>query len=179
MLFRSLSALKEESCDTFYVQGLLPPASPPRSKNCLKRVAVSDGITAPTVINKPAIETVETVGNNSLVRTKTRPRSVTEVQVSPTKDTAECPEITPSQAVNVEMLLELAGEDDISNISLDSQQMIGASGFCVDEQSLKSCFSLSLLSLFGISLRVFKVVLRPKTTKKIILFFFGFQNYVN
>ena len=25
----------------------------------------------------------------------------------------------------------------------------------------------------------FKVVLRPKTTKKIILFFFGFQNYVN
>ena len=24
-----------------------------------------------------------------------------------------------------------------------------------------------------------KVVLRPKTTKKIILFFFGFQNYVN
>ena len=26
---------------------------------------------------------------------------------------------------------------------------------------------------------IFKVVLRPKTTKKIILFFFGFQNYVN
>ena len=24
-----------------------------------------------------------------------------------------------------------------------------------------------------------KVVLRPKTTKKIIIFFFGFQNYVN
>ena len=90
-------------------------------------------MTAPTVINKPAVETVETVGNNSLVGTKTRPRSVTEVQVSATKDTAECPEITPSQAVNVEMLLELAGED-ISNISLDSQQMIGASGFCVDEQ---------------------------------------------
>ena len=73
------------------------------------------------------------VGNNSPVGTKARPRSVTEMQASSTKDTAECPEITPSQAVNVEMLLELAGED-ISNISLDSQQMIGASGFCVDEQ---------------------------------------------
>ena len=59
---------------------------------------------------------------------------MTEMQASPTKDTAECPEITPSQAVNVEMLLELAGEDDISNISVDSQQMIGVSGFCVDEQ---------------------------------------------
>ena len=59
---------------------------------------------------------------------------MTEMQASPTKDTAEYPEITPSQAVNVEMLLELAGEDDISNISVDSQQMIGASGFCVDEQ---------------------------------------------
>ena len=26
---------------------------------------------------------------------------------------------------------------------------------------------------------IFKVVLRPKTTKKIFLFFFEFQNYVN
>ena len=127
----SLSALKQESCETFYVQGLLPPASPRRSNNSLKRVAVSDGVTVPTVIDKPAIDPV---GNNSPVGTKTRPRSVIEVQVSPTKDTAECPEITPSQAVNVEMLLELAGEDDISNISVDSQQMIAASGFCVDEQ---------------------------------------------
>ena len=108
--------------------------SPPRSKNFVKKVAVSDGGTVPTITNKPAIDTVELVGNNSLEGTKARPRSVTEMQASPTKDTAECPEITPSQTVNVEMLLELAREDDISNISLDSQQMIGASGFCVDEQ---------------------------------------------
>ena len=27
--------------------------------------------------------------------------------------------------------------------------------------------------------KCFKVVLRPKTTTKIIVFFFGFQNYVN
>ena len=99
------------------------------------------------------------VCNNSLVGTKTRPRSVTEVQVSPTKDTAECPEITPSQAVNVEMLLELAGEDDISNISLDSQQMIGASGFCVDEQDqenqVKFFFSFFFFFFFNLNLSIF------------------------
>ena len=73
---------------------------------------------------------------------------MTEMQASPTKDTVECPEITPSQAVNVEMLLELAEEDDISNISVDSQQMTGASGFCVDEQDQKNQVKFFLIFFF-------------------------------
>ena len=40
-----------------------------------------------------------------------------------------------------------------------------------------SCFK-SLMSV-RLKSQILKVVLRPKTTKKIILFFFGFQNYVN
>lgn len=99
-------------------------------------------------MNKPAIDKVETVDNNSLVGTKTGQRSVTEMQVSPTKDTAECPEITPSQAVNVEMLLELAGDDDISSISVDSQQIIAASGFCVDEQDQENQVEFFFLFCF-------------------------------
>lgn len=95
------------------------------------------------------------MGNNSPVGTKTRPRSVIEVQVSPTKDTAECPEITPSQAVNVEMLLELAGEDDISNISVDSQQMIAASGFCVDEQDQENQVKFFFSFFFQVKLSIF------------------------
>ena len=80
---------------------------------------------------------------------------MTEMQTSPTKDTAECPEITPSQAVNVEMLLELAGEDDISNISVDSQQMIGASGFCVDEQDQEKQVKFFFFFFFQVKLSIF------------------------
>lgn len=59
--------------------------------------------------------------------------SVSRLQLTTTEND-EPPEITPSQAANVEMLLELVGEDDVSNVSMDSQQMIEASGFCVDDQ---------------------------------------------
>ena len=59
--------------------------------------------------------------------------SVAQLQLMSTGND-ESPEMTPSQAANVEMLLELAGGDDISNVSMDSQQMITASGFCIDEQ---------------------------------------------
>lgn len=58
--------------------------------------------------------------------------SVAQLQLTPTEND-EPPEITPSQATNVEMLLELAGGDDISNVSMDSQQMVAASGFCINE----------------------------------------------
>ena len=51
----------------------------------------------------------------------------------------ECAEVTPSQAADVEMLLELVQDDDsASNVSLDSQHVIAASGFCIDQHdSLK------------------------------------------
>ena len=82
---------------------------------------------------EPAVDFDTTKEDTSLVGSKIRPESVSDLQLSTTEND-ECPEITPSQAVNVEMLLELAGEDNISNISMDSQQMMAASGFCVDEQ---------------------------------------------
>lgn len=61
--------------------------------------------------------------------------SVAQLQLTTTEND-EPPEITPSQAANVEMLLELVGEDDISNVSINSQQVITATcnGFCIDEQ---------------------------------------------
>lgn len=51
-----------------------------------------------------------------------------------TSENDECPEITPSQAANVELLLQLVGEDDVTNMSVDSEQATAASGFWVDEQ---------------------------------------------
>lgn len=59
--------------------------------------------------------------------------SVAQLRMS-ASEIDECPEITPSQAANVELLLQLAGEDDVTNMSVDSEQAIAASGFWVDEQ---------------------------------------------
>ena len=59
--------------------------------------------------------------------------SVAQLQMS-TSENDECPEITPSQAANVELLLQLVGEDDVTNMSVDSEQATAASGFWVDEQ---------------------------------------------
>lgn len=133
----SLAGLKELSPKKFYVPDLLPSPSPTRPKKLPERVTVSKTAVVsekvPSMLIEPAVDFATTKEDTSLVGSNIRPESVPDLQLSTTEND-ECPEITPSQAVNVEMLLELAGEDNISNISMDSQQMMAASGFCVDEQ---------------------------------------------
>ena len=115
----------------------MPPASPRRRQKLPDKFAPSKSSAKESLIPKKLREQVddndETKDVPGDVAFKTTGESVVQLQLTITKND-EPPEITPSQAANVEMLLELAGEDDISNVSMDSQQMIAASGFCIDEQ---------------------------------------------
>jgi len=121
----------------FYVSGLLPPTSPKRQQKLANKFTLSESSAKENLVQK---NNHEQVGNNDETKKvpshaaseKTRV-SVGQLQLTSIEND-ELPEITPSQAANVEMLLELAGEDDISNVSMDSQQMIAASGFCIDKE---------------------------------------------
>lgn len=125
----SLAALKEQHSDMFYVPGLLPPVSPQRGNKSTPSKMVIQNENASTKLNDQAEDSFKTSGRGS----KETEESVVVKKMCVTEND-ECPEITPSQAVDVEMLLELAEEDGICDTSVDSQQMMAASGFCVDEQ---------------------------------------------
>ena len=120
----------------FYVPGLLPPVSPRQQKHPNK-FTLSESSAKESLVQKKLHEQVddneETKKVPSHAASERTGESVAPLQVTTTEND-ESPEMTPSQAANVEMLLELAGGDDISNVSMNSQQMITASGFCIDEQ---------------------------------------------
>lgn len=86
----------------------------------------------PSKTNEQAVD-AETKEDKTLTGFDKVDESVAPKQTS-TGEHDDYPEITPSQAVNVEILLELVREDDVSDVSMDSQQMVAASGFCVDEE---------------------------------------------
>ena len=120
----------------FYVPGLLPPVSP-RQQKLPNKFTPSESSAKESLVQKKLHEQVD---NNdeikkvpSHVASETTAESVAQLQLTTTEND-EPPEMTPSQAANVEMLLELADGDDIANVSMDSQQMITARGFCTDEQ---------------------------------------------
>ena len=121
----------------FYVPGLLPPVLPKRHQKLPKKFTLSDSSAKESLMQKKLHEQVD---NNeateklpSHAASERTGESVAQLELTSTEN-VEPPDITPSQAADVEMLLELAGEDDISNVSMDSQQMIATSGFCIDEQ---------------------------------------------
>ena len=121
----------------FFVPGLLPHASPIREKKHPEQITASERAVsnknAPNNLNDQAANCGETKEDKNLERSKEGEESVAQVQTIRTEN-GECTEITPSQAADVEMLLELVGEEDVSNMSMDSQHLVAASGFCVDEQ---------------------------------------------
>ena len=130
----SLAALEEQSSVMFYVPGLLPPVSPQRGHKLTKKTTLSKMViqneNAPTKLNDQAEDSLKTSRGRNLEG----PKESVVVKKMCVTENDECQEITPSQAVDVEMLMELAEEDDICNTSVDSQHMMAASGFCVDEQ---------------------------------------------
>ena len=137
----------------FYVPGLLPPVSPHREKKRPEQLTASEREVAhknrPNKLNDQAAKGDETKEDKHLERSKEE-ESVAQMQTIRTGN-IECPEITPSQTANVEMLLELVGEEDIANMSMDSQQWVAASGFCVDGQEnneIKVNFYSSLAMVF-------------------------------
>jgi len=115
----------------------LPPASPRRQQKLPDKFTLSESSAKESLAQKDNPEQVDHNGEKKKVpshaASERTGESVAQLQLTTTEND-ESPDITPSQAANVEMLLELAGEDDISNVSMDSQQMIAASGFCIDEQ---------------------------------------------
>ena len=115
----------------FYVPGLLPPVSPRQQKRPNK-FTLSESSAKESLVQKKLHEQVDDNEETKKVPSHTASEK-TPLQVTTTEND-ESPEMTPSQAANVEMLLELACGDDISNVSMNSQQMITASGFCIDEQ---------------------------------------------
>ena len=135
----SLAAAKDQSSTSFYVPGLLPPASPRQSPRLRKQLTPSK---LSVRENNAQNENHRQVAKNAITKEisshttcESIRKSVVQLQSSASEND-ECPEITPTQA-NVQLLLELAGEDDITNMSMDSQQMIAASGFWVDEQDVE------------------------------------------
>ena len=114
----------------------MPPASPRRQQKRPHQFTPSESAARESITQKKLYEQVddndETKKVPSHVASEMTRESVAQLQLMTTEN-VESPEITPSQAANVEMLLELFGEGDISNVSMDSQQIIAASGFCVDE----------------------------------------------
>ena len=132
----------------------MPPASPRRQQKLPNKFAPSESSAKESVVPKKLCDQVddndETKNVPSHVASETAGESVAQLQLM-TAENHEPPEITPSQAANVEMLLELAGEDDISNVSMDSQQMLAASGFCVDEQEEEDkvkCYTYTYTCIF-------------------------------
>lgn len=114
----------------------MPPASPRRQQKHPNQFTLSTLPAKESIVQKKLHEQVddndETKKVPSHAASEKTGESVAQLQLTPTEND-EPPEITPSQAANVEMLLELAGGDDIFNVSMDSQQMVAASGFCIDE----------------------------------------------
>ena len=121
----------------FYVPGLLPPVSPRRQQEFPNKFTLSESSAKESVVQKKmhqqADDNEETKKVPSHAASERTGESVAQLQMTATEND-EPPDITPSQAANVEMLLELAGEDDMLNVSMGSQQMITTSGFCIDEQ---------------------------------------------
>ena len=114
----SLASSKDQSYQEFYVQGLLPPASPVQ-----KNVSCNtfhDQIAAYAATKE---ETSGPVPCESNMQVSGNPNGV-----------GECEEITPSQAMNVQMLMDLCGDDDMSKVLANPQQMVTAMGFCFDEK---------------------------------------------
>ena len=123
----------------FYVPGLLPHASPHKEKKCPEQLTAPERVVSyknvpnNNYLNDQAANGGETKEDKNLEQSKEGEESVAQVQTIRTEN-SECTEITPSQAADVEMLLELVGEEDVSNMSMDSQHLVASSGFCVDEQ---------------------------------------------
>jgi len=121
----------------FYVPGLLPPASPRRQQKLPNKFTLSESSAKESLAQKDNPEQVDDKGEKKKIpshaASEKTGESVAQSQLTTTEND-ELLEITPSQAANVKMLLELAGEDDISIVSMDSQQIIAASGFCIEEQ---------------------------------------------
>lgn len=133
----SLAGLMEPPSCTFVVPGLLPPLSPKKGKKLLEQ---STGSESRGINENAAVECRDsTIGNaktsqdGNLEETKELGKSTVHHQTITTIND-KCAEVTPSQVADMEMLLELVQEDEISNISLDSQDVIPTSGFCIDCQ---------------------------------------------
>ena len=129
----SLAGLMEPPSFTYVVPGLLPPLSPQKGKNLLEQSAGSEsrGINENAAIKCGNTQPTNQGGN--LEETKELGKSAVQHQTITTV-TEKCAEITPSQVADMEILLELAQDDEKSNISLDSQHVIPTSGFCIDRQ---------------------------------------------
>lgn len=139
----SLAALKEQPSIKFLVPGLIPPLSPQKEAKRSKNPTGSDAV----VINGRAATEVTDSNIKTMEVRYLEPREQEEstMQKLIRRDIkGECAEVTPSQAADVEMLLELVQDDDsASNVSLDSQHVIAASGFCIDQHdSLKEVDSV-------------------------------------
>jgi len=128
----SLAGLMEPPSFTYVVPGLLPPLSPQEGKNLLEQ---STGSESRGINENAAIKcgNAKTNQGGNLEETKELDKSSVQHQTI-TTITEKCAEITPSQVSDMEILLELAQEDEKSNISLDSQHVIPTSGFCIDRQ---------------------------------------------
>lgn len=140
----SLAAVKDQSSEAFYVPGLLPPVSPRRQQKLPQMFTAFETTVRnendPTKLNGQAVDVSVAKDDKNLTGSNKVDETVAQTHVSAAEN-SECLEITPSQAVNVDMLMELVGEDDISNTSMDSQQMTAASGFCVEEENKVNCYT--------------------------------------
>lgn len=126
----SLAGLVEPPSFTYVVPGLLPPLSPQKGKNLLEQSPGSESRGVSAAIK---CDNAKTNQGGNLEETKELVKSTLQHQTI-TTTTETCAEITPSQVVDMEILLELAQEDEKSNVSLDSQHVIPTSGFCIDRQ---------------------------------------------
>ena len=124
--------MKDQSSQEFYVPGLLPPASPKRPQELPKQSTTSSLSVQKNISQNKIHEQAVNIAAGKEASGPTASESTMQLPKN-TSEGDECPEITASQAVNVQMLMDVFGGDDICNMSANSQQMAAASGFCVDD----------------------------------------------